>query len=68
MGGWRGHRPSNVRVMTWRVEDELGGLGANYIQAGLWRAFAVRDDNLVIGQQNFSGSETAAAVIAALAE
>lgn len=55
-------------VMPWRIEDELKKLGANYIQAGLWRGFAVRDGNLVTGQQNFSGSETADAVIAALGE
>jgi putative intracellular protease/amidase len=46
-------------VMPWRIEDELKKLGANYIQAGLWRSFAVRDGNLITGQQNFSGEETA---------
>jgi len=55
-------------VMPWRIEDELKKIGANYVQAGLWRGFAVRDGNLVTGQQNFSGSETADAVIAALGE
>lgn len=55
-------------VMPWRIEDELKSLGANYIQAGLWRGFAVRDGNLITGQQNFSGSETAKMVIAALGE
>jgi putative intracellular protease/amidase len=55
-------------VMPWRIEDELKKLGANYIQAGLWRAFAVRDGNLVTGQQNFSGGETARKVIEALGE
>lgn len=55
-------------VMPWRIEDELKKLGANYIQAGLWRGFAVRDGNLITGQQNFSGSETADAVIEALGE
>ena len=55
-------------VMPWRIEDELKKLGANYVQAGLWRGFAVRDGNLITGQQNFSGSETAEAVIRALGE
>ena len=55
-------------VMPWRIEDELKKLGANYIQSGLWRGFAVRDGNLITGQQNFSGSETAEAVIRALGE
>jgi putative intracellular protease/amidase len=55
-------------VMPWRIEDELNKLGANYIQAGPWRGFAVRDGNLVTGQQNFSGAETAAKMIEALGE
>jgi putative intracellular protease/amidase len=55
-------------VMPWRIEDELKKVGANYIQAGLWRGFAVRDGNLITGQQNFSGSETAEVVIQALGE
>jgi putative intracellular protease/amidase len=58
--------PRDKHVTPWRIEDELKKIGANYIQAGLWRGFAVRDGNLITGQQNFSGSETAAAVIAAL--
>jgi putative intracellular protease/amidase len=53
-------------VMPWRVEDELKKLGANYIQAGLWRGFAVRDGNLLTGQQNFSGEETARLLIETL--
>jgi putative intracellular protease/amidase len=50
-------------VMPWRVENELKALGANYVQAGLWKGFAVRDGNLVTGQQNFSGGETAQLII-----
>ena len=53
-------------VMPWRIEDELKKIGANYIQAGLWRGYAVRDGNLITGQQNFSGDETARLVIATL--
>jgi putative intracellular protease/amidase len=53
-------------VMPWRIEDRLKQLGANYLQAGLWRGFAVRDGNLITGQQNFSGEETARLVIEAL--
>ena len=55
-------------VMPWRIEDELKKLGANYVQAGLWRGFAIRDGNLITGQQNFSGVETARLVIEALGE
>ena len=58
--------PRDQHVMPWRIEDELKSLGANYIQAGLWRGFAVRDGNLITGQQNFSGEETARAVIEAM--
>jgi putative intracellular protease/amidase len=50
-------------VMPWRVEDEMRRIGANYVQAGLWRGFAVRDGNLITGQQNFSGGETAELVV-----
>jgi putative intracellular protease/amidase len=55
-------------VMPWRIEDEMRKLGANYVQAGLWKGFAVRDGNLITGQQNFSGTETAALVIRAVGE
>ena len=60
--------PRDTHVMPWRIEDELKRLGANYVQAGLWRGFAIRDGNLITGQQNFSGAETAQAIIAALGE
>jgi len=60
--------PRDRHVMPWRIEDELKALGANYLQAGLWRSFAVQDGNLVTGQQNFSRAETADAVIQALGE
>ena len=55
-------------VMPWRIEDEMKAIGANYIQAGLWKGFALRDGNLITGQQNFSGAETARVVISALGE
>jgi len=63
-----GALPRDKHVMPWRIEDELKRLGANYIQAGLWRGFAVRDGNLITGQQNFSAGETAQAIIQALGE
>ena len=53
-------------LMPWRIEDALKSIGANYVQAGLWRSFAVRDGNLITGQQNFSGAETARLVCEAL--
>ncbi len=61
-----GALPRDKHLMPWRIEDELRKLGANFVQAGLWRGFAVRDGNLVTGQQNFSGTETANLVIETL--
>jgi len=58
--------PRDRHLMPWRIEDELKALGANFVQAGLWRGFAIRDGNLITGQQNFSGAETAALVIETL--
>jgi len=53
-------------VMPWRIQDELTRLGANYVYSGLWRGFAIRDGNLITGQQNFSGTETASLLLEAL--
>jgi len=61
-----GMLPRGTHIMPWRIEDRLKALGANFVQAGLWRSFAVRDGNLITGQQNFSGGETARLVIEAL--
>ena len=60
--------PRGTHLMPWRIEDELRKKGANYVQAGRFRAFAVRDGNLITGQQNFSGGETARLLIQALGE
>jgi putative intracellular protease/amidase len=61
-----GALPPDRHVMPWRIEDELRALGANFIQAGLWKGFAVRDGNLITGQQNFSGGETADLIVETL--
>jgi putative intracellular protease/amidase len=53
-------------VMPWRIEDELRAAGANFIRIGAWAPFAIRDGNLITGQQNFSGAATAKLVIEAL--
>ncbi len=63
-----GALPKGTHVMPWRIEDEMKKLGANYIQAGLWKGFAIRDGNLITGQQNFSGAETADVIVRALGE
>ena len=58
--------PRDRHVMPWRIEDELRKLGANYVRSGRFRGFAIRDGNLVTGQQNFSGAETAELLAATL--
>jgi putative intracellular protease/amidase len=54
------------RVMPWRVEDVLCERGANYVHAGLFKAFAIRDGRLITGQQQYSGRKVAQMVIEAL--
>jgi putative intracellular protease/amidase len=54
------------KVMPWRLEDALKERGANYVQGGLFKPFAVRDRNLITGQQQYSARKVADAVIAAL--
>ena len=54
------------QVMPWRVEDVLRQRGANYVQAGLFKAFAVRDGRLITGQQQYSGRKVAQMLIEAL--
>ena len=61
-----GALPRGTHLMPWRIEDELKTLGANFVQAGLWRGFALRDGNLITGQQNFSGAETANLIVETL--
>ncbi|MBV9562155.1 MAG: type 1 glutamine amidotransferase domain-containing protein, partial [Bradyrhizobium sp.] len=63
-----GALPRGQRIMPWRVEDEVKRLGGIYTQGGLWRGYAIRDGNLITGQQQFSGDEVARLVIAALGE
>ena len=54
------------KFMPFRIEDEARKLGANFISAGVFRSFAVRDGRLVTGQQQNSGTATARLVIEAL--
>jgi putative intracellular protease/amidase len=55
-----------TRVMPFRIEDEARALGANFVVGGLWKPFAVRDGQLITGQQQYSGRATAALVVEAL--
>lgn len=61
-----GALPDGQPIMPWRVEDALRELGADYLQAGAFRSFAIRDGNLVTGQQNFGGAETARLILEAV--
>lgn len=54
------------QVMPWRIETAARERGANYIMAGAWQPFAVRDGNLITGQQQYSGTKTARLVIESL--
>lgn len=53
-------------VQPWRIEDAARERGANYIEGGLWRPFAVRDGHLITGQQQHSGRKVAELVIESL--
>ncbi len=57
-----------TKIMPWRVEDALKERGANYIQAGLFKQFAIRDGRLITGQQQYSGAKVAEIVISALGQ
>jgi putative intracellular protease/amidase len=50
-----GNAATGVEIMPWRLENALRERGANYIQGGLFKPFAVRDGRLVTGQQQYSG-------------
>jgi putative intracellular protease/amidase len=54
------------KMMPWDIEDAARERGANYIQGGRFKAFAVRDGRLITGQQQYSGGEVARKVIEAL--
>jgi len=54
------------KVMPFRLEDELKQRGGNYVQGGLFKAFAVRDGRLITGQQQYSARKVAQMLIEAL--
>jgi putative intracellular protease/amidase len=54
------------KVMPYRIEDELRRRGANYVQGGLFKSFAVRDGRLITGQQQYSARKVAQMLIEAL--
>jgi putative intracellular protease/amidase len=55
------------RIQPFWIEDEAKKLpGTNFIVSGRFRAHAVRDGNLITGQQQYSGTVVARLVIEAL--
>jgi putative intracellular protease/amidase len=54
------------QVMPWHIEDAAKERGANYVQGGRFKSFAVRDGRLITGQQQYSGAEVARLVIEAV--
>ena len=54
------------RVMPFRIEDEARKLGADFKKGNAFGAFAIRDGNIITGQQQNSGAEVAKLVIEAL--
>jgi putative intracellular protease/amidase len=56
------------KVMPFRIEDEAKKLGANFVTKEAFAPHAIRDGNLITGQQQNSGTETAKLVLAALSE
>jgi len=54
------------KLMPFRIEDEARKLGADFKKAKAFEAFAIRDGNLITGQQQHSGAEVAKLVINAL--
>jgi putative intracellular protease/amidase len=59
-------RAVGQKVMPFRIEDEARARGANFVAGGLLRAFAIRDGNLITGQQQYSGTKVAEMVVEAL--
>ncbi len=59
---------AGIKVFPWRIEDAARERGANYIQGGLWKAFAVRDGRLITGQQQYSGTKAAELLVQALGQ
>jgi putative intracellular protease/amidase len=56
------------KVMPFRIEDEAKKLGAEFQKATAFKPFAVKDGNLITGQQQHSGAEVAKLVIDSLSK
>jgi putative intracellular protease/amidase len=59
----------NQRIQPFRIEDEARKLGnTNFIVAGRFKPHAVRDGNLITGQQQYSGAAAAKLIVEALGQ
>jgi putative intracellular protease/amidase len=55
------------RIQPFRIEDEAKKIsGTNFVVSGRFKAHAIRDGNLITGQQQYSGAAVARLVIRAL--
>jgi putative intracellular protease/amidase len=54
------------KLMPFRIEDEARKMGAQFSTGPAFQPYAVRDGNLITGQQQHSGGEVANLVITAL--
>ena len=59
-------REIKAKAIPYRIEDEARARGAKFVAEGLWRSYAVRDGQLITGQQSFSAHTTTTAIITAL--
>jgi putative intracellular protease/amidase len=56
-----------MQIQPFRIEDEARKLeGTNFVVANRFKPFAIRDGNLITGQQQYSGAAAARLVIEAL--
>ncbi len=56
-----------MKIQPFWIEEEARKIeNTNYVNAGMFRPYAVRDNNLITGQQQFSGQAAAKLVIEAL--
>lgn len=53
----------NAEIMPWRIEDAMKDKGADFQSGDAWQSFTVVDGNLITGQQNMSGRETAEKIV-----
>ena len=55
------------RIQPFWIEEEARKIpDTNFIVAGIFKPFAVRDGNLITGQQQYSGAAAAELVVEAL--